>query len=627
MLAGGKTNLNFSHKSKDRLMRNHRLVDKIYVSEGKERLLHIMEKTKWSIAERLAEDSTMSIMETKRVPPPGFVIVPSTISRDHASTTGMRLHGAIAGSTALTGASSPSPSPPVHGSSDDIVWNDEQNKVLRLVSSCCNVFFGGEAGTGKSALIRAIHRKLVDMYGEGCVCLCATTGIAAVNIGGVTLHRWAGIGIDTDFSVMLKKTKFPLTKKRWLTTRALVIDEVSMLSGDLWDKLEKIARIHTQREIPFGGIQLVLTGDFFQLPPVDRDGGFVFQAQSWPSCIAGNAVLLKKVYRQRDPVFRRILQHVRMGKCTREDEEMLKSRVGAEFPDDGIAPTELYSINAVVEIVNAQKLEKLPGTPVQYVATDSRSMGCNMKLEDITKRFDTDTRVPRKLCLKVGAQVMLIKNIDSGLVNGSRGVVVGFQNRQADSDCPPLPRVRFANGQTLYMPMFEFSIDIKKKGEEVERIYRQQIPLQLAWALTIHKCQGISLDRACISMMRLFEYGQFYVAISRLTTLTGLSLDFFSASEININPVVVDYWKTLFNLEEPELEQVEQDRELGEELEEEKEKGHYVQQQQNHHQHEKVDHGALGDDALGEWNDIKCLLEKRKRSDHDGHERKRRKLM
>jgi ATP-dependent DNA helicase PIF1 len=290
--------------------------------------------------------------------------------------------------------------------------------VLRAVLEGHSVFFTGGAGVGKSFLLKQIVRRLPQRT----TFVTASTGIAACAVGGVTIHHWAGVG-STERPVAEMTAQAMRTRgAQWRAAKTLVIDEVSMLDADLFDTLDAVARRVRGVQLPFGGLQLVLSGDFFQLPPVAKGGAplrFAFEAAAWREGVR-RTFELTQVFRQADPAFISALRLVRQGRAPAEVRELLKSCVGRALPEaDGIVATRLFTHKADCAALNEARLAALPGPPLVWTARDtSRDAGALATLR-------TSSPAPAELPLKVGAQVMLIKTIDAGrgLVNGARGVV------------------------------------------------------------------------------------------------------------------------------------------------------------------------------------------------------------
>ncbi|XP_061488612.1 ATP-dependent DNA helicase PIF1 isoform X3 [Rhineura floridana] len=365
--------------------------------------------------------------------------------------------------------------------------SQEQSMVLNAVLSGKNVFFTGSAGIGS---------------------------------GKAPLHQ------------CIELAQRPGIRQQWLNCRHLIIDEISMVEGEFFDKLEAVARVVRKCEDPFGGIQLIICGDFLQLPPVSKANEqpmFCFQAKSWQKCIHLN-MELTEVRRQTDNAFISLLHAVRLGRCTEEVTRQLTLTATHNVERDGILATQLCTHKDDVELTNARRLQELPGEEKTYKAVDSDPLSVNT--------LDSQCPVSSNIELKQGAQVMLTKNLDvsRGLVNGARGVVIGFE-----TEGKGLPKVRFLCGATNVVGLERWVL----KGPAGTYVSRQQLPLKLAWAISIHKSQGMSLDCVEISLARVFEFGQAYVALSRARGLAGLRILDFDPKVVRANPCVLQFYRHL----------------------------------------------------------------------------------
>mmetsp|Transcript_93271 Transcript_93271/g.263693 ORF Transcript_93271/g.263693 Transcript_93271/m.263693 type:complete len:679 (+) Transcript_93271:60-2096(+) len=403
-----------------------------------------------------------------------------------------------------------------------------------------SLFLTGAAGTGKSFLLRYLVQELEKLF-PGLVAVTAPTGIAASNVGGQTIHSFAGVGFGDDPlpKLVRKVEKSKDAIKRWQSTRVLVLDEVSMLDAHLFESLNAIARKFRNSPLPFGGLQLIFCGDFLQLPPVQAKGErqrlFCFQAKGWAECgLDGGTVILQEAVRQAgDPGFARVLTEVRRGVVSPEAEALLASCSTdvKPTPDDGIVPTKLYCTNKNVDAENAKQLARLPGQEVLFRARNT--CGTRDPRRKLALNTMLDKKVPAELRLKQGAQVILVKNQPLlGLVNGSRGVVDAFRDRR--------PVVRFDNGQSVSIGLERF-----QHGSGASSITRIQVPLKLGWALTVHKAQGMTLTRGELQVDDAFEAGQAYVALSRLTSTAGLWIrgSGLSATNTRAHPEVLGFYK------------------------------------------------------------------------------------
>ncbi|CAI2166155.1 2733_t:CDS:1 [Funneliformis geosporum] len=431
--------------------------------------------------------------------------------------------------------------------------SEEQQRIFDLVVlKRENIFFTGSAGTGKSFLLQRIISSLKARYGSESVAVTATTGIAAVNISGTTLHSFAGVGLGRGFASELVKQvqKSVAARTRWKSIDTLVIDEISMLDAQLFDKLEFIARTIRSNNRPFGGLQLVVTGDFFQLPPVskDRSSKFCFDAERWKVCIK-HTIQLTKIYRQKDSELIELLNEMRIGEMSDKSLVLLKQLENEpNYPDDGIRPTELYPINDMVNRANATELGKISHKLYTYTSVDWEPLRFG-QLQTLCK----SCLAPEKLELKRNAQVMLIKNLSKDLVNGSRGVVVGFYNQadgtsyyngedEAMADVKLLPIVRFTHLCEMVIQEAEWKLT---SPGDVVLASRKQIPLVLSWAISIHKSQGQTLDRVKVDLSKVFEKGQAYVALSRATSANSLQVTGFRRDKVMYHERVKKFYQSL----------------------------------------------------------------------------------
>jgi ATP-dependent DNA helicase PIF1 len=442
----------------------------------------------------------------------------------------------------------------------------EQQRVLELMLEGRNVFFTGDAGTGKTHLLRAIVAALRAKHGLQFgrrVAVTATTGIAATHIGGTTLHAALGlrmVSTHRDFRVMLHKA----ARMRIRAWHVLVIDECSMLSAEFFEHMERTLCDVRDSALAAGGLQLIVAGDFFQLPPIAQscapgtpvdaflNAGFAFQAPAWRRCRMEH-VVLTQVFRQSDLLFQRLLDAVRRGKRTRAALRKLVELCARPLPDnpDGIKPTQVYARNRDVDEVNDKELAQLPDQDrVLCVSHDGvtvdpllRAPGQERAHGEAVLRlrradFFRDCLAAPTITLAPGAQVMLLKNLcmdehQLPLVNGSRGVVTGFRDKHLVALEQPelrptlwqwrgtkLPVVRFVNGAEVTIMPAMFTCEIHGAGV-CERL---QTPLKLAWAITVHKSQGMTMDLVRMSLRGMFAAGQAYVALSRARTLEGMEI-------------------------------------------------------------------------------------------------------
>lgn len=383
----------------------------------------------------------------------------------------------------------------------------DQQLALEILHAGHNVMLTGPAGSGKTYVL---NQFIAGAKREGKhVSVTATTGLAATHLGGTTIHSWSGIGVSdelqNDFEDFLLKSRRDIIE----TTDVLVIDEISMLHDYRLDMVDTVCRIVRDDDRPFGGMQIVLCGDFFQLPPVNRNdgrqGGFVTHADVWQQ-MDMVVCYLDEQHRQDDEVFLGILNALRGGDIRRHHAETLMVRIDADLDGDGI--TELHTVNIDVDAINHGRLNALPGDSHYY---DMHTTGS----ENYVNRLKQSCLALERLAVKQGCLVMAIKNsLDKKYSNGSIGTVTGFE---PGSD---YPIVEFKNGKTVTMKPDSWEL---RDGDK-KRAGLSQIPLRLAWAITVHKSQGMTLDAARIDLRKAFVEGMGYVALSRVRRLDTLSL-------------------------------------------------------------------------------------------------------
>ena len=429
--------------------------------------------------------------------------------------------------------------------------NTEQKAAFDAVISGESIFITGPGGTGKSFLLQTLYANYRGYSGGKKICITAMTGCAALLLGSwaKTLHSWAGIGlgrspVDIAVKAILMDGR---KKKRWLQTDCLVIDEVSMLTPALMEYLDTVGRqIRKRPDVPFGGIQLVLVGDFYQLPPVSKDSQesdktFAFESFLWPQVVK-KTIQLTQILRQKDPIFQQILNEARSGSLSSESYAILEARKTMSWKRQEIKPTLLFTKNEDVNSINSHQLDKLSGEIHTFTAKTIKRPPRMQEtvLQMIIEKLDRDAPYDVELNIKEKSQVMLLTNQDpaAGLVNGSRGIVTGFT-------LEGYPLVKFLNGPVLpvRVPPASWSSESEKEDEGVTR---EQIPLRLAYALTIHKAQGASLDSALIDVgPSTFEYGQAYVALSRVRNLDALFVFEISQRAFRAHPLVKKFYEEL----------------------------------------------------------------------------------
>ena len=462
----------------------------------------------------------------------------------------------------------------------------EQEYALQLFEQGSNMLLTGPGGTGKSCLIRKMI-EISERKHEN-VQVCAMTGCAAllVGCGATTLHSWSGIkmarGLTCEIITNIRNNK--KTTSKWRSLKTLILDEVSMLSKRLFELLDAIGKNIRGNRLPFGGIQLIFTGDFYQLPPIggteEGSGQFCFESDLWYETFPiDNHIELTNLFRQKDPQYKIILNNIREGKIDSADMSVLRTRLNIPYNKDehnGVVPTKLFATKSSVDKMNQQEFDKLNTQSYEYNCIQKTDCAGNLdsgkpfsgdfiakckKELNATKtemefRFLTENCPMEKLlCLKEGSNVMCTVNLDleSGICNGSVGVITGFSSGSGGGI--PFPTVKFSNGITRLMSIKYW------QSEEFPTLAIGQIPLKLAWAMTIHKSQGATLTMGEVDIgSSVFECGQTYVALSRIQSLEGLYLCGLNPSKIKVNPKVRDFYlkipKIEYNEEEPSSEEV-----------------------------------------------------------------------
>lgn len=548
-----------------------------------------------------------------------------------------------------------------------ILLSREQEYVRQLAMEGKSMFFTGSAGTGKSVLLRQIMKDLKDRHGPKTVAVTASTGLSAYNIGGITVHSFAGIGLGNgDLANLIEKVKRNRkVLQRWRDTKALIIDEISMIDGRLFDNLDAIARAvrRRQRHLPFGGIQVIVCGDFYQLPPVSKaiisnDGTeykeqavFAFESLAWREALS-SSIILKEVFRQKgDQTFVDMLNDLRHGHVSEEADTEFRRLSRPLVCPLGLVPTELYATRREVENANNMKLLRLGGMARVYEARDGGTLP-----PAVRNAWISNFLAPKKLFLKENAQVMCIKNYDDTLVNGSLGRVKAFVDRDTylcrkimeENSELPLSQIKkiFAKHKVAYSlsqqsqeevlidditdemleaaprpldsvfdflhedknfedvlgikegaddsaeeivrqnkrrkldfisqvekmaqgemyPLVEFASpdglssrtvlieperwDVTDEETEEVLVSRLQLPLMLAWAMSIHKSQGQTLPKVKVDLSRIFENGHAYVALSRAVSREGLQVVNFRADRVRTHEVVEQFYETLSTTED-----------------------------------------------------------------------------
>ncbi len=399
-----------------------------------------------------------------------------------------------------------------------------QTTALNILKTGKNVFITGSAGTGKTYLLNQYIQYLKErrIYPT----IVAPTGIAASHLKGQTIHSFFALGIrdtvvDNGYVAFLMEKSY--LKTRFAKLQVLIIDEVSMVSPEIFSSMDKILRAFKNSPEPFGGVQVVISGDFFQLPPVSKEfkeKRFAWQSPAWRELDLKSCYLQEK-FRQDDDKLIRILDEIRTGEVSAEAHTLLDAcferKLSSEFK-----ATKLYTHNVDVDRINLEELAKLRGKPQLFKYSSKGSA------KNVEKIFKTSL-VLEELTLKKEAVVLFIKNNpEKGYINGTTGVVLGFEG--------DIPVVQTSSGQKIRVVVEDWTIE-NDKGETVATI--SQIPLRLAWAITIHKSQGMTLDSAEIDLSRTFEVGQGYVALSRIKNIEGLRLMGFNEMALRVDPLTL----------------------------------------------------------------------------------------
>ncbi|MBR6162823.1 AAA family ATPase [bacterium] len=418
--------------------------------------------------------------------------------------------------------------------------NDDENikRVLYLIKQNKNLFITGHAGTGKSYILSKLKEKIPSLV------ITSTTGIAAVNVKGQTLHSWAGVGIcnlpiNTIVSKILRKAQ---VKNKIQKCKILAVDEISMLNIKTFEYVDAVLRQVRNCDEPFGGIQVIFIGDFFQLPPVEKNEivlqKYCFESPLWEA-LDLKTVLLTKNYRQNEENLITALSNMRTNSLTQEDIALLRTRESRENDDTAL---HIFATNLEADNYNNLKFRAIKSKEYKLIAIDGVYKGTKLIEtptteweETLLKRIDVVCSAEKSISLKIGARVILLINFDfkKGLINGSCGEVKEINDNYI--------LIRFDNGQTEQIPKHDFEFYNNDKLIAL----RRQFPLKLAYGITIHKSQGMSLDKLVVDCSRIFEKGQAYVALSRIRTLNGLYLKNFSPAKVMVDNTVVEFYKNL----------------------------------------------------------------------------------
>lgn len=419
-----------------------------------------------------------------------------------------------------------------------------QKDALEILKMGRNVFLTGPAGSGKTFVLNEYISYLKQSGVE--VAITASTGIASTHINGMTIHAWSGLGIkssltDYDLENMMEKQYL---YKRFEKTQVLVIDEISMLSGNQLTMVEWICRTFKHNDKPFGGMQVILCGDFFQLPPITRasfgestENDFAYESDAWKFA-KFTICYLSEQHRQKDSDYLSVLNQIRANKVTRETIELLRSRENTE-PEIDVPATKLFTHNIDVDTINHKHLDTLTAATKEFTML---SKGKDFLVEGLKR----SCLAPERLRLKEGARVMFVKNnYEVGFVNGTLGVVTGFNTFGE-------PVVRTVGGKLISVVPMSWSIE--EEGKVKAEI--TQLPLRLAWAITVHKSQGMSLDAMEVDLSKSFVKGMGYVALSRVRSLGGMKLLGFNTLSLEVDPAVLEFDEVLKEMSDTAVAQL-----------------------------------------------------------------------
>lgn len=443
----------------------------------------------------------------------------------------------------------------------------EQQEAFEKFKRGDNIFLTGPGGTGKTKLIKNMTDWAYQNGKEYQVCSMTGCSALLLGYGARTLHSWSGIKLakGDPKKIINQAMKNKNAKREWLRIRILIVDEVSMMNKKIFDIIEEIAQGMKKNPFPFGGIQVIFTGDFYQLPPVPtvnepQTEEFCFESKKWFSVFhSENHLELKTIFRQTDPVYIKILSQVRTGELEEDSIEILKKYVKREYDEkenNGCFLTKLFPLRNRADFINETMFSRIEeptqtysisilkncrtyidtGNLIEPIIIQQMNEMTELEKESEISKLISNSPFQYELKLKKGTSVMCVTNLnmDLGICNGSQGIVVDFD------EGTKAPIVKFTNGVTMKMSMSYIQTD------ECPTIAIGQYPLCWAWALTIHKIQGATLKMAQIDIgSSIFEYGQTYVALSRIRSLEGLYLSAFNPFRIRSNPKVKNFYEKM----------------------------------------------------------------------------------
>ena len=421
--------------------------------------------------------------------------------------------------------------------------NEKQCSAVDAFIRRESIFLTGSAGTGKSFTLKEICRVARTLHLK--VGLTATSGSAAHLIGGRTLHSFLSIGLAKQSAQTLAaqtRQKYKPTYKSIRALDVLIIEEISMMDMELFEKVSDYLSLIRENSKPFGGLQVLFIGDFCQLPPV-RMTKFCFKSQIWQQMKMTTIMLTESVRHLSDPILKRVLEMVRWGKCDKATLELIKTfgPTAANPAPEGLIPTRLYPTNVNVDLINDTEIAKLID---QGVASETFQTTYNGSPTG-SRRWAASNKIPENVTLCIGAQVVVTWNVnqEAGIFNGTRGIVTALK---------PLS-IQVRNGQTVQIDRITVTDQDSSGGGSGNSGNHHNsisyIPLRLAYALTIHRCQGMTLDYVEVDLgSSIFEYGQAYTALSRVRDTASMKVLEVSMSSFRCHPDVIEFYKNIVSI-------------------------------------------------------------------------------
>jgi len=399
--------------------------------------------------------------------------------------------------------------------------NQEQSEIYKKSKNGTNLFITGSAGVGKSYLLKEIINNTTKKIG-----VCALTGAAAVLINGTTLHSFMGIGLGTgNIDFLLNKIKKNGTFKKLSLLEVLIVDEVSMLGMELFQKINEIFKIIKKNKLPFGGIQIVLVGDPFQLAPVKDD--YCFLSRDWDSLEIETCKLTENM-RSNQLTFKNLLDNLRVGLITDQDYLLLKQMTKTEF-DKEIIPTKLFSKNVDSESVNEYELRKLIESGAEKMVYP---IIWNSHKKKDSQKYVNSTKINESIELCLNAQVVVTRNLDiiGGIINGTRGVITKLMDIGIV--------IKLNLGVEVFIDYYKH-----KSDDPEEYIEFEYMPIKLGWAISIHSSQGMTLDALEIDLGNsVFACGQGYTGLSRARNMESVKITKLSRSAFKTDKRIIEFY-------------------------------------------------------------------------------------